>query len=140
MSQNSYFLRSRDVSHILDLSPDEVAELAQSGKLKAKKVGRIWRYSLADVMAYIQGETQGETNMPSLNSLEHLKKTTECEKGFVCLSHKIDSVCSIEESRDNMRLFVKAPADIECVYKIPFGGSFFCACPMRTELYQRYGV
>ena len=136
MSQNSHFLRSRDVSHILDLSPDEVAELAQSGRLKAKKFGRIWRYSLADVMAYIQGET----NMPTLNSLEALKKTTECEKDFACLSHKIDNVCSVEEFRDNMRLFVKAPADRECMYKMPFGGPFFCACPLRTELFLRYGV
>lgn len=52
MPINGYLLRSKDVAHILDLSPDEVAELAQRKKLKAKKVGRIWRYSLADVRAY----------------------------------------------------------------------------------------
>lgn len=52
MAINGYELRSRDVAHILDLSPDQVAELAQRKKLKATKVGRIWRYSLADVKAY----------------------------------------------------------------------------------------
>ena len=52
MAINGYGLRSRDVAHILDLSPDEVTELAHRRKLKAKKVGRIWRYSLADVRAY----------------------------------------------------------------------------------------
>ena len=52
MAINGYELRSKDVAHILDLSPDEVAELAQRKKLKAQKVGRIWRYSLADVKAY----------------------------------------------------------------------------------------
>jgi hypothetical protein len=52
MAINGYDLRSRDVAHILDLSPDEVTELAHIKKLRAKKVGRIWRYSLADVRAY----------------------------------------------------------------------------------------
>jgi len=52
MAINGYLLRSKDVAHILDLSPDEVAELAQRKKLKAKKVGRVWRYSVADVRAY----------------------------------------------------------------------------------------
>jgi len=52
MANNGYYLRSRDVAHILDLSPDEVSELAQTKKLKATKVGRLWRFRLADVMSY----------------------------------------------------------------------------------------
>jgi hypothetical protein len=52
MAINGYILRSKDVAHMLDLTPDEVAELALSKKLKAKKVGRIWRYSLAAVKTY----------------------------------------------------------------------------------------
>ena len=52
MEINGYLLRSKDVAHMLDISPDEVAQLAQSKKLKARKVGRIWRYSVADVRAY----------------------------------------------------------------------------------------
>ena len=49
---NSYSLRSRDVAHLLDISPDEVSELALRKELKAEKVGRLWRYKLEDVMAY----------------------------------------------------------------------------------------
>jgi hypothetical protein len=52
MPINGYLLRSKDVAHMLDITPDEVAQLAQRKKLKAKKVGRIWRYSVADVRAY----------------------------------------------------------------------------------------
>ncbi len=48
------FLRSKDVAHILDLSPDDVLELAGKGKLKGEKQGRFWRFRLADVMAYKQ--------------------------------------------------------------------------------------
>ncbi len=52
MSKNGYVLRSRDVAHILDCSPDEVIELAQRRKLKASKDGRFWKYRPADVLAY----------------------------------------------------------------------------------------
>ena len=45
-------LRSKDVAHILDCSPDDVVELARGGKLKAEKRGRYWTFREADVMAY----------------------------------------------------------------------------------------
>ena len=49
---DEYLLRSRDVAHILDCSPDEVIELAQRRKLKAIKKGRLWKYRAKDVLAY----------------------------------------------------------------------------------------
>ena len=52
MTINGHLLRSRDVAHLLDISPDEVSELALRKELKAEKVGRLWRYKLKDVMAY----------------------------------------------------------------------------------------
>ncbi len=52
MSKTEYVLRSRDVAHMLDCSPDEVIELAQSKRLKATKQGRFWRYRATDVLAY----------------------------------------------------------------------------------------
>ncbi len=52
MTINGRLLRSRDVAHLLDISPDEVSELALRKELKAKKVGRLWRYNFEDVMAY----------------------------------------------------------------------------------------
>lgn len=45
-------LRSKDVAHLLDVSPDDVVDLVHKGKLRAIKVGRIWRYRVADVQAY----------------------------------------------------------------------------------------
>ena len=60
MSRKKVLLRSKDVAHILDLSPDDVIELARKGKLKATKRGRFWRYHPSDVMAYKkQMEEQG---------------------------------------------------------------------------------
>jgi hypothetical protein len=45
-------LRSKDVAHILDTSPDDVNDLARKGKLRGKKRGRYWGFRLADVVAY----------------------------------------------------------------------------------------
>ena len=45
-------LRSKDVAHILDSSPDDVIELARRGKLKGTKTGRFWGFRREDVMAY----------------------------------------------------------------------------------------
>jgi excisionase family DNA binding protein len=52
MATGGYLLRSKDAARILDLSPDDVVELVHQGQLRAKRVGRIWRYRLTDVMAY----------------------------------------------------------------------------------------
>jgi excisionase family DNA binding protein len=52
MAIKGYLLTSKNAAHLLDLSPDKVSELAQRKKLRAKKVGRLWKYNVKDVMAY----------------------------------------------------------------------------------------
>ncbi len=52
MALKKTLLRSKDVAHILDCSPDDVIELARRGKLKGSKTGRYWRFRLEDVIAY----------------------------------------------------------------------------------------
>ena len=45
-------LRSQDVAHILDCSPDDVIELARTKELKGIKKRRSWRFHRRDVQAY----------------------------------------------------------------------------------------
>ena len=52
MEKDKLFLRSRDVAHILGISPDEVYEPLRNGELKASKTGRSWLFRYEDVMAY----------------------------------------------------------------------------------------
>jgi excisionase family DNA binding protein len=52
MAKQKDLLRSKDVAWILDLSPDDVIDLARNRKLKATKLGRFWRFHPDDVMAY----------------------------------------------------------------------------------------
>ena len=52
-------LRSKDVAHILDCSPDDVIELARRGDMKASKQGRFWRFTVPDVMKYQKALAKG---------------------------------------------------------------------------------
>ncbi len=52
MAKKENLLRSKDVAHILDCSPDDVIELARRGKLRASKQGRFWRFKNTDVLTY----------------------------------------------------------------------------------------
>ena len=52
MTEEKKLLRSKDVAHILNCSPDDVITIARSGKLRAIKDGRFWKFRYADVMAY----------------------------------------------------------------------------------------
>ena len=45
-------LNTKQVSHILDCSPDDVIVLAQRGLLRATKQGRFWRIRYGQVLAY----------------------------------------------------------------------------------------
>ena len=65
MTNQKNILRSKDVAHILDVSPDDVILLASKGRLKATKEGRFWRFRPAHVMAYkrrqeLKGDTDDE--------------------------------------------------------------------------------
>jgi excisionase family DNA binding protein len=52
MSEKEEFLEPETVAGILDRTPEEVIQLARSGELKATKMGRLWKFRPADVMAY----------------------------------------------------------------------------------------
>ncbi|MEW6443152.1 MAG: helix-turn-helix domain-containing protein [bacterium] len=58
MKAHELYLRSKQVAHILDCSPDDVIDLARKGKLRAVKVGRFWRFNRNDVMTYQKGMTK----------------------------------------------------------------------------------
>ena len=49
MAKAEVLLTSTAVAHILDVSPDEVLDLARKGRLKGEKGRRFWRFRMADV-------------------------------------------------------------------------------------------
>jgi excisionase family DNA binding protein len=52
MQMKAEVLFSKDVAHILDCSPDQVVDLARSGRLPAVKKGKFWRFYRSDVIVY----------------------------------------------------------------------------------------
>jgi len=52
MASKQTLLKSKDVAHILDMSPDDVIYLARHQKLRAIKEGKYWKFRLAHVQTY----------------------------------------------------------------------------------------
>ncbi len=69
-----------------------------------------------------------------------IEKTTRCVSDFECLSNSGRNLCPAEINVDNVGIFVNLNAASDCAYKVPFGSSHICKCPVRREIYQRYGI
>ena len=53
MNKDEKFLNSQDVAKILDCVPDEVTMLARTGKIRATKQGKHWKFLRRDVRNYV---------------------------------------------------------------------------------------
>lgn len=70
-----------------------------------------------------------------------IKKTSRCRSNFSCLSGKNDCICEIEDSAEDKVHFVKSgDTPPICDYRMGFGYSFLCNCPVRKALYNQYRV
>jgi excisionase family DNA binding protein len=49
-------LKTRDLAHLLDMSPDAVNDLARKGVLKGYKSGNQWRFRRKDIERYLDRE------------------------------------------------------------------------------------
>lgn len=67
-----------------------------------------------------------------------LQKTTKCRKKFSCLSG--ETPCGVELCIDNKIHFIKCVSNKSCNYRVSFGYSDVCTCPIRKELYNRYKI
>ncbi len=68
-----------------------------------------------------------------------LKNATKCKKDFSCLSGEKE-LCRVELCVDNKIHFIKCVDNIPCSYRIPFGYSYVCICPVRKELHNQYRI
>ena len=70
---------------------------------------------------------------------EIIEQTTQCTKNISCLSDKTRDVCKVLHADGVNVLFIEKNAK-SCPYKIPFGSSYICSCPIRHELYTKYNI
>ena len=65
MPKVNHRLKSKHVAHLLDCSPDDVIELARSGKLTGVKEGRYWFFKFQDVETYKKKVKKGKGRQAS---------------------------------------------------------------------------
>jgi len=66
--------------------------------------------------------------------------TSQCEKNFVCLNNNKHIYCLVEYCINNKVHFTKCKEKKHCNYKMNFGGSYICNCPVRKEIFNKYGL
>lgn len=69
---------------------------------------------------------------------ETRQKTDRCPREFACLSDQGAPCCAVRSSVRGV-LFVESEAATHCPYGMGFGYSHICSCPVRWEIYDRYG-
>jgi len=73
-----------------------------------------------------------------------LIKTTKCRKNVSCLSGETP-ICSVDLCIENKIHFIKCVINESfscksCGYRVSFGYSNVCNCPVRKELYNRHKI
>jgi hypothetical protein len=71
---------------------------------------------------------------------ETVGRATQCNKKYQCLEDEKRHVCPPDYQIPEDGLFIRRLSMDDCPYVIPFGNSHVCDCPVRVELYSRYGI
>ncbi len=71
---------------------------------------------------------------------ESLQATTKCKKGFSCLKGNRKDLCKVESCIDEKIHFIKCLNSKHCFYQASYGGSHYCSCPARKEIYNKYNI
>jgi hypothetical protein len=70
-----------------------------------------------------------------------LKNTTKCTDNFSCLNGNSGCLCDIEDCSEGQIHFLHPKNHYGiCEYKMAFGYSYTCNCPIRKEIYNHYNV
>ena len=66
---------------------------------------------------------------------------TNCDKNFMCLKEGAENnLCKIKKCFDNEFCLLKEAKIPGCINRFSFGYSDICKCPVRTEIYNKYGI
>ncbi|MGD2165440.1 MAG: hypothetical protein PVH50_07910, partial [Anaerolineae bacterium] len=66
------------------------------------------------------------------------QETEKCWRSFACLARDGHHICQVRDCVGQV-LFVERNAQTYCPYDVTFGYSHICSCPVRREIYERYG-
>lgn len=86
--------------------------------------------------------------MPYKVDEEILKLATRCGRNFMCLSDDSPDICGVLRAVGTQLVITNCTEHCAmCRYCLPFNPvesqgktESFCTCPVRIELYKRYGI
>ena len=70
---------------------------------------------------------------------EIIEQANECDRNFECLAEKNQPSCKISYCVSESVHFLKK-LNRNCPYHVDFGCCPVCTCPVRKEIYNKYGV
>lgn len=72
-------------------------------------------------------------------SEEILAKAKNCDRDFACLTEEDQPSCKISHCVNDKILFLEK-LERHCPYHLSYAHEYVCNCPVRIEIYQKYGV
>ena len=69
-----------------------------------------------------------------------LQRTINCARDFSCLAVGKTPICKAKRSMGVSLLEITLKNFVDCSYRVSFGYTYFCTCPTRNEIYNRYNV
>jgi hypothetical protein len=67
-----------------------------------------------------------------------IAETLFCRKNFECLNNSTIVYCTVENCINKKVHFIDSNDNLSCRYKLAFGYSYICNCPVRKEIYNKY--
>ena len=67
-----------------------------------------------------------------------IQEATKCHKGLSCLHSEKSQLCEVDVCIQENVLFVNCLNKEPCNYRMRFGISYICNCPVRKEIYTTY--
>ena len=71
-----------------------------------------------------------------------IKRAVNCTRNQICLTGEEELRCGPSDvmSGDSADMaLLQCPVDMGCVYCQSFGKTSICECPVRVEIFKRYG-
>jgi len=68
------------------------------------------------------------------------RETTRCKKDFNCLKNEGTNCCKVMNCVNDKVHFVNYTSKDYCGYKMTFGYSDICTCPIRKEIFSKYAL
>ncbi len=67
-------------------------------------------------------------------------ETTNCQKGFSCLSGERKDLCKVLSCYDYDVYFILFENTESCPYQQKISERVYCDCPIRKEIYNKYNI